>query len=127
MDIFSAFPSAIIYNTWEIGLMNRDTEIGKTFESAPTSCDVIIDEEEQAFLDTSPQAEYRDSNTLIYAKPDQLPTLDTGTLQASYLWHNIENDTYYEIRRVGIGKNQDNGVVEHVEFEIHQTEVAEDE
>lgn len=107
--------------------MDRSTEIGKTFSAEPTQCDVIIDEEDSAFLDTSPEAEYRESNTLIYARPDQLPTLNTGTLQASYLWHNSVSDDYFEIRRVGIAKNQETGTIEHVEFIIHQTEIAEDE
>ena len=127
MDIFSAFPSAIISGVWEIGEMIRSSEIGKVFTDSPICCDVIVDEEETAMLDTSPQAEYRESDTLIYAKPEQMPTLDTGTLQGSYLWHNTETDAYYEIRRAGVGKNQETGVVEHMEFIIHQTELEDDE
>lgn len=123
MDVFSVFPNAVVSNVWEIGEMTRDTEIGKVFTTDPTMCDVIIDEEEQAFLDTSPEAEYRESNTLLYAKPDQLPTLEVGTLQGSYVWHNAKTDAFYEIRRCGIGKNQETGTIEHVEFELHQTEL----
>lgn len=127
MDVFSAFPNAIVSNVWELGEMTRSSEIGKVFTDNPICCDVIIDEEETAILDTSPQAEYRESDTLIYAKPEQMPTLDTGTLQGSYLWHNAETDAYYEIRKAGVGKNQETGVIEHMEFIIHQTELEDDE
>ncbi|MBQ3306413.1 hypothetical protein IJH02_03200 [Candidatus Saccharibacteria bacterium] len=122
MDVFSAFPNALVSNVWEIGEMTRDTEIGKSFAD-PAPLDVIIDDEEQAFLDTSPQAEYRDSYTLVFAKPEQLPTLNTSKLQGGYLLRNTETCEYFEIRKCSIGKNQETGQIEHVEFELHQTEV----
>lgn len=126
MDVFSAFPSAVINGVWEIGQMSRDTEVGKRFID-PIACGVIIDEEQTVALDTTPQAEYSVGNILIYAKPEQMPTLNTHELQASYLWHNTETDEYFEIRKAGVGKNQETGEIEHLEFIVTQTEIAEDE
>lgn len=126
MDVFSVFPNAVIGDVWEIGEMRRSTEIGKTFDN-PIMCDVIVDEEQTAAFDTTPQAESSVENTLIYAKPEQMPTLNTRKLQAAHLWHNTETDEYFEIQKVGVGRNQETGEIEHLEFSILQTEIAEDE
>lgn len=121
MDVFSAFPEAIISNQWEIGQMVRD--IGaKVFKNA-TLCDVIVEEGTYADIDRSPQPEGETSDILLYAKPEQLPTLVTAQLNNGYIWHDKLNDLYYTIRESSLGKNQDNGTAEHVEFLLRPTEV----
>ena len=122
-DVFSAFPSAIIKNTWQIGQVVRGTEVGTTF-SAVSPLDVIVDEESDGNTMTSPNAEGVATGTLLYCRPSQMPTLDTSEIVASYMVYNIENDQYYAIKQAGIGKNQELGVIEHVELLIKPTEVA---
>lgn len=123
MDVFSAFPNTIESETWALGMVEKDTETGTTLGNL-SFCDVIVDEVENAYLDNAPDAAYTDSDTLIYARPDQLPTFDLGTLQASYLWVNTETGAVYEIRQAGIGKNHETGLIEHFEFILHETEVV---
>lgn len=126
MDVFEAFPKAIISGLWEIGTIARGTEIGKVFTPV-AMCDVIVEEGVYDVTDRSPSAEYQDSDTLLYAMPGQMPTLDTAVLANGYVWHNTGNDLYYEIRECSQGKNQATGEVEHIEFLLRPTEVAEDE
>lgn len=123
MDVFSAFPNAIVSEVWMLGTVERDTETGTTLSDL-NFLDVIVDEVESAEFNTSPNAEFRESDTLIYAQPDQLPTTDLGTLQASYLWLNADTGAVYEIREAAIGKNQETGAVEHLEFILRETEVV---
>lgn len=124
MDVFNAFPKAIISGQWELGEVNRATDIGDVF-SNPVACDVIIDEGSYADAHRSPNADGESSDILIYAKPDQMPTLLTASLTNGYMWHDKLNDLYYEIREASQGKNQETGVVEHVEFLVRPTLVAE--
>lgn len=123
MDVFEAFPNAIVSGRWELGQLNSGTIRGKEF-SSPIACDVIVDEGAYATPDRSPEIEYQESETLIYAKADQMPTLYTAQLANGYLWHDKETNIYYEIRQAALGKNQETGVVEHVEFLIRPTMVA---
>lgn len=123
MDVFEAFPNAIVSGRWELGQLNSGTIRGKEF-SNPIACDVIVDEGAYATPDRSPEVEYQESETLIYAKADQMPTLYPAQLTNSYLWHDKETDIYYEIRQASLGKNQETGVIEHVEFLVRPTMVA---
>ena len=124
MDVFSAFPKAIISGVWQLGQLKRSTEVGKRFEALTGPFDVIIDEISQARTNTSPSAEAILEDTLLYARPEQMPTTNTSTLASEYLWFNSETGFYYDITEVGAGKNQDNGVLEHLEFKIRQTGVV---
>lgn len=126
MNVFETFPEAIISGVWELGTIVRATEIGKVFTPVG-ECDVVVEEGVYNVTDRSPSAEYQDSDTLLYAMPDQMPTLDTAVLANGYVWHNTENDLYYEIRDCSQGKNQATGEIEHIEFLLRPTEVAEDE
>lgn len=123
MDVFEALPAAIISGRWELGKLMSGTIVGKEFSDA-VPCDVIVDEGAYATPDRSPEVEYQESETLIYARPDQMPTLHTAELTNGYMWHDKETDTYYEIRQASLGKNQEIGVVEHIEFLIRPTMVA---
>lgn len=125
MDVFEAFPEAIISGEWQLGEVKRATVRGKKF-SNPTTLKVIVDEGTYAVTDRSPSAEYETSDTLIYARASDLPTLDTAKLAANYLWYNLKTNGYFDIREANLGKNQDTGVVEHVEFLIRPTEALDE-
>ena len=49
-----------------------------------------------------------------------MPTIDTAELIASYAVKNTQTDKLYAIIDAGIGKNQDNGVIEHIELRLRQ-------
>jgi len=121
VDVFSSFPEAIIAGVWELGEVKRGTRRGKEF-SNPIVLDVIVDEGTYSVTDRSPSAQYEDSDTLVYARATDLPTLDTAKLGAGYMWHNTDTDTYYNIREANIGKDQAGGIIEHVEFRLRPTE-----
>lgn len=123
MDVFEAFEEAIVSDRWELGQLVSGTLRGKEF-SNPIACDVIVDEEAYANPDRSPEVEYQESDTLIYAMPEQMPTLHPAQLTNGYLWHDTETDTFYEIREASLGKNQETGEIEHLEFLIRPTLVA---
>lgn len=123
MDVFEAFEEAIIEDRWELGQQLTGTMRGKEFSNA-VACDVIVDEGSYATPNRSPEVEYQESDTLIYARPEQMPTLNTAELTNGYMWHDKETDTFYEIRQASLGKNQETGEVEHVEFLIRPTLVA---
>lgn len=125
MDVFEAFPEAIIGGEWQLGEVKRATVRGKKF-SNPTTLEVIVDEGTYAVTDRSPSAEYESSDTLIYVRASDLPTLDTAKLAANYLWYNLKTNGYFDIREANLGKNQDTGVVEHVEFLIRPTEALDE-
>lgn len=126
MTVFEAFPEGIISGVWELGQVQRATVRGKVF-SSPSPMNVIADEGTSANTERSPNADYDTSDTLIYAKPEELPTLNTAELASSYIWHNKETGEYYDIRQASLGKNQVGGTIEHVEFLLRPTEVLEDE
>lgn len=123
MDVFEVFPQGIVLNEWYIGQLERGTVRGKEF-SNPITCDVIVDEGTYAVTDRSPSAEYEDSDTLLYARPEQMPTTDTAALSTGYIWWHKPSNQYYEIREASLGKNQENGSIEHIEFLLRPTEVA---
>lgn len=124
MTVFEAFPKAIIKNVWEIGRVKRGTIEGVKFTPEKT-LDVIVDEEANSNLDTTPRAENLGVGTLIYARPSQVGSANMAKFVSSYYFHNLETDSYYEITDASIGKNQHTGVIEHIEFEINPTEIAE--
>lgn len=123
MDVFNSFPNAVISDQWQLGQVEYATEIGTEFSNAKL-CSVIVDEGSFADPNRSPNAAYEDSGILIYAKPEEMPTLVTAQLTNGYMWHDKANNLYYEIRDASLGKDQETGKVEHVEFLIRPTEVA---
>lgn len=122
-SVFEAFPKTIISNDWELGEVKNNTDVGKIFSSYGVKS-VIVDEGALGNLNDSPSAESIESDTLIYAKPSEMPGLNISRYIASYYWHRISDDQYFEIIEVGVGKNQSRGVIEHIEFRIRPTEVA---
>lgn len=122
-SVFDAFPNAIIANDWELCELVENTDIGKVALKG-SKVRVIVDEVASGELNNSPSADAVDSDTLIYAMPADLQGFNVSKYIASYYWHQISSDHYYEIREVGLGKNQQKNVIEHVEFRIRPTELA---
>jgi len=121
LSIFEAFPNAIISGVWQIGSCQHGTVVGNQFEKI-NDIDVVVDEGNSSSVDTTPEA--LKSDLLIYAYPCQMPTLSTNALVSGYMLYNSDEDAYYEIIDAGIGKNQHNGMVEHIELKVVQTEVV---
>lgn len=121
-SIFKAFPSAIIYNQWQIGSCQHGSIIGNVFVKI-ADLDVIIDEGSNSNINSTIEA--LESDMLIYAKPEQLPTIRTNELVSGYMLYDSIEDKYYEIIDAGLGKNQELGIIEHVELKVVQTEVTE--
>lgn len=120
-SIFEAFPKAIISNVWQLGTCQHGTIVGNEFELI-SDIDVIVDEGNSSSINTTPEA--LNSDILIYAHPEQLPTLNTAKLVSNYMVYNSAEDIYYMIVDAGIGKNQHTGKIEHVELRLVQTEIA---
>ena len=120
-SIFEAFPNAIISGVWQIGSFQHGTVVGNQFTKIG-DIDVVIDEGYNSSVNTTPET--LKSDMLIYAYPCQMPSLDTNVLVSGYMLYNSSNNTYYEIVDAGLGKNQHNGMVEHVELRVVQTEVV---
>lgn len=120
-SIFDAFPNAIISGVWQIGTCQHGTIVGNQFTKV-ADIDVIVDDGNNSSINTTPES--IGSDLLVYACPNQLPTVNSNTLVADYMIYNSEEDQYYLITDAGIGKNQHTGNIEHVEFGLTQTEVA---
>lgn len=122
LSIFKAFNFAIIYDVWQIGTCRHGSVVGNIF-SKVADIDVVIDEENSSSISTTP--ENLQNTMLIYAKPEQLPTLNTNKLVSDYMLYDSENGFYYMITNAGIGKNQHNGTIEHIELQLVQTDIVE--
>lgn len=117
MTVFDAFPNAIEHG-WQIAQVTYSSITGNTVTTG-TDIDVIIDEGSSSDANQAPNAAGLYADTLIYTKPDQLPTTDTSALVAGYVLID-PNERTWEIIDAGQGKNQDNGQIEHIELKIRQ-------
>ena len=124
LSIFDAFANAIIYGVWQIGTSKRGTVVGSQFTKL-ADLDVVLDEGASAEITSNP--EELTSDLLVYVKPEQMPTIRANQLVSGYMLYDSENDDYYEIINVGIGKNQHTGVIEHLELRVVQSEVTNEE
>lgn len=118
--VFQAFPQAI--ETWQIAPMEYSTITGNMVGKWE-DIDVIVDEGSSTDPNQSPNYANAYSDLLIYCKPEQLPTTNTQALVADY---SIQDpDGYiFAIIDAGIGKNQQNGKIEHIELKLRQTEAG---
>lgn len=121
LSIFDAFPSAIISGVWQLGICQHGTIVGNEFQVI-SDIDVVVDEGNSSSINNTPET--LNSDILIYAHPEQLPTLNTNRLVSNYMVYNTQENQYYMIVDAGIGKNQHTGKIEHVELRLVQTEVA---
>lgn len=117
MTVFDAFPNAIEQG-WQIAQVTYSSITGNTVTNG-TAIDVIIDEGSSSDANQAPNAAGLYADTLIYTKPDQMPTTDTSALVAGYVLID-PNERTWEIIDAGQGKNQDNGQIEHIELKIRQ-------
>lgn len=117
MTVFDAFPNAIEQG-WQIAQVTYSSITGNTVTNG-TAIDVIIDEGSSSDANQAPNAAGLYADTLIYTKPDQMPTTDTSALVAGYVLIDPTERTW-EIIDAGQGKNQDNGQIEHIELKIRQ-------
>lgn len=121
MTVFDAFPNAIEAN-WRIVPIQYSTIAGNYLdEQNAQSISLIIDEGSSSDANPSPNTASAYSDTLVYTKPDEMPTTDTSELVASYAIKNTTTGKLYEIIDAGLGKNQDNGIIEHIELKLRQT------
>lgn len=124
VDVFSAFPKAVVKNVWQIGEWVSDTRTGNEFKSIGY-IDVIEDEAGDMSFGSAPNAEVLTSDILLYVRPEQLPTTNINALKTAYMLCSQVTGDYYVIVNAGAGKNQENGKIEHIELLLRQTE-AED-
>lgn len=117
MTVFDAFPNAIEQG-WQIAQVTYSSITGNTVTNG-TAIDVIIDEGSSSDANQAPNAAGLYADTLIYTKPDQMPTTDTSALVAGYVLIDPNGRTW-EIIDAGQGKNQENGQIEHIELKIRQ-------
>lgn len=118
MTVFDAFPNAIVQLKIAQVAYSSITGNNIDLENAET-IDAIIDEGSSSDANQAPNAAGLYADTLIYTRPEQLPTTDTSTLVSDYAIID-ENDRTWEIIDAGVGKNQDNGQIEHIELKIRQ-------
>lgn len=116
MTIFEAFPNTIEAG-WKIGTMAYGTIKGNILTDT-TAIDVVVDEISSAETAAANMATI-DADTLLYTKPEQLPTTDTAKLVAGYAISDPDGKIY-AIIDAGTGKNQDNGQIEHIELTVRQ-------
>lgn len=117
MTVFDAFPNAIEQG-WQIAQVTYSSITGNTVTNG-TAIDVIIDEGSSSDANQAPNAAGLFADTLVYTKPDQMPTTDTSALVAGYVLID-PNERTWEIIDAGQGKNQENGQIEHIELKIRQ-------
>lgn len=121
LTVFQAFPNGIEHEIWQIGQMAYSTITGNALDSTTLAfIDAIVDEANDSEPNASPNSANTYSDTLLYVRPEQMPTIDTAELIASYAVKNTQTDKLYAIIDAGIGKNQDNGVIEHIELRLRQ-------
>lgn len=123
MDVFSAFPGAVVSGRYSIGKFQRGTVEGSQFINYG-ELDVIVDEGDSSQIGSAPNAETLIADILLYTKPNQLPTVNTRALTANYMVYDADNNDYFAIISAGIGKNQEHGEIEHIELLLRQTGVV---
>lgn len=123
MDVFKAFPGAVVFGRYSIGEFQRGTVEGNKFVQYG-SLDVIVDEGDAGDIGRAPNAEALTADLLMYCKPEQLPTTNPRALTAGYMIYDAEYDDYFAIIDASIAKNQHVGQYEHIELLLRQTEVV---
>lgn len=125
MDVFEAFPAAVVSGVWQIAAYQHGGIVGSVWDAEnATDLDVIVDEGDNSDINSAPNAEPLDADLLLYVKPSQLPTTNPRALAAGYLLYDSENDDYFAVIDASLGKNQETGELEHIELLLRQTEVA---
>lgn len=125
MDVFEAFPNAIVTGVWQIGQYQRGSLVGSVWDADEAQqIDVIIDEGDDSNINAGDNAEALDADLLLYVRPGQLPTTNPRALASGYLVYDSENGDYFAIIKADMGRNQDSGQIEHVELFLRQTDAT---
>lgn len=126
MDVFRAFPGAVVSGVYSIGGYQRGTLEGNRY-TKEADLDVIVDEGDTGDIGMAPNAEVLDADLLLYVKPEQLPTTNPRALTAGYMIYDADNDDYFAIVDASVGKNQHTGKVEHIELLLRQIDTINEE
>lgn len=126
MDVFSAFPGAVVSDRYYIAVCQRGTLEGNKVLLV-SSLNVIVDEGDAGDIGNAPNSETLIADLLMYTKPSELPTLNPRELVAGYLVYDELYKDYFRIIDASIGKNQETGAIEHVELRLRQTDALEAE
>lgn len=121
MDVFEAFPNAIIRYRYFLGSYQRGTLEGDKFE-IESDLSVIVDEGDAGKIGGAPNAQALEADLLMYVKPIELPTLNARELTAGYVVYDDQNGDCFAIINADIAKNQDTGEIEHIELMLRQIE-----
>lgn len=119
MDVFKAFPEAMV--TWTWLAVKRGTEIGNVATEAGT-VSLIETEADHATLYNTPKANGITADLLVYVRPEDMPEVTPAKLMANY---GLQNDIMerYDIIDVGVAKNQESGAIEHYELALQLTDM----
>lgn len=119
MDVFEAFPEAMV--AWNWLSIERGTEVG-TVATVLRPVNVIETEADKSTLHNTPKADGIVADLMVYVRPEDLPEVTPSKLMANYA---LQNDVLeqYDIVNVGVGKNQDNGKIEHYELSLKLTDM----
>jgi len=118
MTVFEAFPNGI--EAWSIAKVHYGTLTGNEQIGQAQTINVIVDEINSSEIRAGASATPLDSDTLLYAKPEELPSTNPAVLIAYYIVIDEAGRTY-RIMDAAKGKNQDTGILEHIELTIRQT------
>lgn len=121
MDVFKAFPKSVT-TEWTIGSVQRATEIGDVYTEYG-KLSAIVERGGRADFSTAPTAQISTVTTLLFVKPNTLPTTDVETLKASYIVADGEG-RHYNIIEAAEGFNQETGKLEHIELSLEPTGVV---
>lgn len=121
MDVFEAFPNAVIRYRYFLGTYQRGTIEGDKFEVI-SDLSVIVDEGETGKIGGAPNAQSLDADLLMYVRPIELPTLNARELTSGYMIYDDQSGDCFAIVTADIAKNQDTGQIEHVELLLKQIE-----
>lgn len=108
---------------WSLGRVKRGTRRGTVYKKTDMLAPIVSDGT-AADINTSPNQAVVDYDLLLYVAPQELPTTDIGLIVANYIVKSPQG-RYYDIVQAATGRNQVDGVIEHMELMIKLTEAME--
>lgn len=122
MTVFEAFPEAM--TSWNWLAIKRGTEVG-TIVTELSPVNVIETEADKATLYNTPKANGIVADLMVYIRPEDMPEIIPAKLMANYA---LKSDVmeHYDIINVGVGKNQDDGKIEHYELSLQLADMEQE-
>ena len=77
--VFECFPNAIVSKVWQIGQFAKGSAVGNVYNPLGF-VDVIVDEGSNTDINNAPNAQTMLSDTLLYARPEQMPVVSSKAL-----------------------------------------------